>query len=382
MLRAVLPALLLALGLPARAASTCGHPQPTDDGARIATTAAATVDATTSAPAGLDVDALCAALQRIATPAANLHGVVVERAGQLLAEAYVDGTDHPGGALWGRAASFTPHDLHDVRSVTKSVVAILTGIAVDRGLIKDIDAPVLDHFPEHADLKATPRGRITLAHLLGMASGLDWDESGSYLRPGNSETRMRFSLDPDRHVLEHDLIAEPGSVFNYNGGGVALLGEVIARAAGQRLDDFAEVALFQPLGIRRHEWRRDRLGRVTPYGGLRLRPRDMAKIGRLVLDGGRWNGRQIVSAAWVAQMVADRLPATGRLRYAWLWWRGTVDAGAARHAYIAAFGNGGQRIYLVPTLDLVVVVTAGQYNQDTSWQAPLRVLHAVAGLLK
>jgi CubicO group peptidase (beta-lactamase class C family) len=181
-------------------------------------------------------------------------------------------------------------------------------------------------------------------------------------------------------VLERELVAEPGSVFNYNGGGVALLGEVIARAAGQPLDRFADEVLFKPLDIRRHDWRRDRQGRVTPFGGLRLRPRDMAKIGRLVLDGGRWNDRQIVPAAWVAQMVADRLPATGRLRYGWLWWRGTVDAGAVRHPYIAAFGNGGQRIYLVPTLDLVVVVTAGQYNQATSWQAPLRVLQAVVGL--
>jgi CubicO group peptidase (beta-lactamase class C family) len=364
-------ALLLATSQTARAASTCGRPEAVDDGARIA----AATD-----PAAVNVDALCAALQRITTPAANLHGIVVERGGLLQAEAYVDGTDHPGGSWWGRAASFTPDDLHDVRSVTKSVTALLTGIALERGLITSVDTPVLDHFPEHADLKATPKGRITLAHLLGMASGLEWDESGSYVRPGNSETRMRFAFDPERHVLERELVAEPGSVFNYNGGGVALLGEVIARAAGQPLDHFADEVLFKPLDIRRHDWRRDRQGRVTPFGGLRLRPRDMAKIGRLVLDGGRWNDRQIVPAAWVAQMVADRLPATGRLRYGWLWWRGTVDAGAARHPYIAAFGNGGQRIYLVPGLDLVVVVTAGQYNQATSWQAPLRVLQAVVGL--
>jgi CubicO group peptidase (beta-lactamase class C family) len=214
-----------------------------------------------------------------------------------------------------------------------------------------------------------------------MSSGLAWDESGSYLRPGNSETRMRFSLDPDRYVFDREFAAEPGTVFNYNGGGVALLGEVIARAAHQPLEAFADEVLFKPLDIHRTEWRRDRQHRVTPFGGLRLRPRDMAKIGRLVLDRGRWNGRQLVPASWIDQMTQARLPA-GRLRYVWLWWLGTIDSGTTRHPYIAAFGNGGQRIYLVPDLDLVVVVTAGQYNQDTSWQAPLRVLQRVVGFVK
>ncbi len=364
--------LLMLLTQPGWAASSCGKPTPIDDGARLATAAADTT---------IDVDALCAAVLRLATPDVNLHGVVVEQHGLLQAEAYFDGTDHPNASLWGRSASFTPHDLHDVRSVTKSVVALLTGIALDQGLIASIDMPVLDHFPEHADLAATAKAHITLAHLLGMSSGLAWDESGSYLRPGNSETRMRFTLDPDRYVLDRDLADEPGSVFNYNGGGVALLGEVIARATHKPLERYADEVLFKPLDIRRTEWRRDRTGRVTPYGGLRLRPRDMARIGRLVLDRGRWNGRQLVSADWITQMTRDRLPA-GRLRYARLWWRGSVDADKARHPYIAAFGNGGQRIFLVPDLDLVVVVTAGQYNQPTSWQAPLRVLQRVVELVK
>jgi len=326
-----------------------------------------------AAEPSVQVEALCAKLSSIATFEANMHGVVVERAGRLQVEAYFDGTDQPRRSLFARAASFTADDLHDVRSVTKSITAILFGIALDQGAISGVDVPVLDYFPEYADLKTTPKSRITLAHLLGMASGLKWDESGGYVRWGNNETRMQFAADPLRYVLDQDIVAEPGTRFNYNGGGTALLGEAVSRAVKKPLDDFAEEVLFKPLGIVSSEWRRNGQGQVTPYGGLRLRPRDMAKIGRLVMNRGQWEGRQIVSEAWVEQMLRDRLPAGG-LRYGWQWWHGQVRAGASRVPYIAAFGNGGQRIFLVPSRDLVVVVTAGQYNQSTSWQAPLSVL--------
>lgn len=347
-------------GVSALAASSCGAP--------AAPAAAAEVP--------VDIDALCAKLLGIATPEANLHGVVVDRAGRVQLEAYFDGTDHPGASLLARASSFTADDLHDVRSVTKSITAVLIGIAIDQGAISGVDVPVLDYFPEYADLKGTAKSRITLAHLLGMGSGLEWDESGSYIRWGNSETRMRFARDPLRYVLDRDVVAEPGTRFNYNGGGTALLGEAISRAVKRPLEVFADEVLFKPLDIRNTEWRRDQQGRVTPFGGLRLRPRDMAKIGRLVLDCGQWEGRQIVSAAWVEEMLRNRLPANG-LRYGWQWWHGRVRSGTAWFPYIAAFGNGGQRIFLVPSLDLVVVVTAGQYNEETSLQAPGHVLSTV-----
>ncbi|MBC8057836.1 MAG: serine hydrolase [Rhizobiales bacterium] len=356
---------------PLAAAPVCGAPSAEIDGAHIAA----------KDDASVDIDALCAAVRRIATPEANLHGVVVERGGRLQLEAYFDGTDNPGGSLFSRAASFGPDDLHDVRSVTKSVMALLLGIAVDRGLVEGVDAPVLDYFPEHRDLAGTPKSRITLAHLLAMSSGLAWDESGGYVRPGNDETRMRFSSDPDRYVLDRELTDEPGARFNYNGGGTALLGEVVVRTSKMPLEAFAKEALFDPLGIGVTEWRRDRNGRVTPFGGLRLRPRDMVKLGRLVLNRGQWNGRQIVSAAWIEQMTHDRLPA-GALRYGWQWWLGEIAFDGRRHRYLAAFGNGGQRVFIVDELDLVVVVTAGQYNKDTSWQAPLRVLRDVVASVR
>lgn len=310
---------------------------------------------------------------------ANLHGIVVERGGRLQFEAYFDGADQPGGAWFSRSASFGPDELHDLRSVTKSLTGLLVGIALQRGEIGRLDEPVLRHFPEHADLRTPERERITLEHLLTMSAGLDWDESGSYVRLGNSETRMRLSSDPDRYVLERDIVAPPGERFVYSGGATALIGEVLVRRTGQPLDRYAQERLFEPLGIRRSEWRRDGQGRVTPFGGLRLSPRDLARVGRMLLDGGRWQGRQVVPADWIEASFRPRLATgPGGQQYGYQWWLGELKTLQGGHRWIAAQGNGGQRLYLVPTLDLVVVVTAGQYNQpETSWRAPLTVFRRV-----
>ena len=326
----------------------------------------------------LDPAAFCETIARRWADA-NLHAILVEQHGALQLEAYFDGRDKPGGAWFARDVSFSADDLHDVRSITKSVVGLLTGIALQRGSLKSIDEPVMSFFPEHADLATPERQRITLAHLLTMTAGFEWDESGSYARPSNSETRMRyFSGEPDRFVLERDIVAAPGERFVYSGGATALLGEVLARATGQPLDLFAQEVLFGPLGIEHIEWRRDARGRVTPFGGLRLRPRDLARIGRMLLDGGQWKGRQVVPAEWIdASFRAHVAASPGPLHYGYQWWRGTLTAGPHRLEWVAAMGNGGQRLFLLPELDLLVVVTAGNYNAPDSWRAPLQVLYGV-----
>ena len=367
------PALALVLAAlvhVAVAAPRCGVPEATTDGWAVAA----------ASELALDADALCRDMPRLAPGEANVHGVVVERGGRLQFEAYFDGWDNPGGSWFPRPAGFGPDDLHDVRSVTKSITGLLLGVALERGLIRSLDEPVLDSFPEHGDLQTPERRRITLAHLLTMSAGLDWDESGSYARLGNSETRMRYSSDPDRYVLERDIVRPPGTQFVYSGGGTALLGEVLTRRTGMPLERFADEVLFAPLGITQTEWRRDGKGRVTPFGGLRLRPRDLARIGRMLLDAGRWQGRQVVPAAWIESSFQDRIAASGALRYGYQWWLGRQRMPGGSVDWIAAMGNGGQRLYLVPSKDLVVVVTAGQYNQpDTSWRAPARLLQSILG---
>jgi CubicO group peptidase (beta-lactamase class C family) len=161
--------------------------------------------------------------------------------------------------------------------------------------------------------------------------------------------------------------APPGREFFYNTGALALVSAIVRKATGRPLDEFAREVLFEPLGITAVEWKR-RKGDTDAGGGLRLRPRDMAKIGQLVLGGGRWNGRQVVSKAWVDASMTPRLEATGRYFYGYLWWLGrSLHHGRERH-WAAALGRGGQSIHIVPELDLVVVVTAGYY-QDYSPRA-------------
>jgi CubicO group peptidase (beta-lactamase class C family) len=161
--------------------------------------------------------------------------------------------------------------------------------------------------------------------------------------------------------------APAGKEFFYNTGALRLVSAIIRKATGRPLDEFARATLFEPLGITSAEWARVR-GDTDAGGGLRLRPRDMAKIGQLVLAGGRWNDRQIVSKAWIETSTAPKLGATDGQSYGYLWWLGRSRLNARDVSWVAALGRGGQSIRIVPELDLVVVVTAGYY-QDYSPRA-------------
>ena len=139
------------------------------------------------------------------------------------------------------------------------------------------------------------------------------------------------------------------------------------KATGRPLDEFAREVLFEPLGITAVEWKR-RKGDTDAGGGLRLRPRDMAKIGQLVLSGGRWNGRQVASKAWIDASMTPRFEASSAYFYGYLWWLGRSRLNGRVVHWTAALGRGGQSIRIVPEFDLVVAVTAGYY-QDYSPQA-------------
>lgn len=301
----------------------------------------------------------------------GLHGVVVIRDGRLALERYYAGEDERWGQDLGRIA----HDanrLHDLRSVSKSVVALLYGVARDRGLAPPPVAPLLDQFPEIADLpQAEAKRALTVEHALTMSLGLAWNEDLPYTDPRNSEIAMEMAPDRCRYVLEQTLIEPPGARWRYSGGATALIARILAGAVGQPLDRFAEEALFAPLGIEKFEW----IGRASDdpaaASGLRLRPRDLAKIGQLVLDGGVWRGRRIVSAEWIEAMLTPRIEIDEHLSYGYQWW---LDAAANGRRWIGAFGNGGQRLWIGLTSRTVVVVAAGRYNQLDAWKLPVSVI--------
>lgn len=328
-------------------AAECGTPSALGDGWQVAAQEAL----------GFDPEQLCNLEAKLAaTPQDNVHAVVVVRGGRLVFEGYLTGADQRSGQDLGP----TPHGpdvLHDVRSVSKSVTSLLVGIAIDRKLIASVDEPMFGFLPEYADLRTPDRDRVQVRHLLAMSSGIAWDENRPYSDPKNSEIQMIRADDPYRFVLEQPIVAAPDKVWNYSGGSTQLLAGIVQRASGQRFADFAREALLEPLDITEYEWIALPNGETAAASGLRLRPRDMAKIGQLLLNGGMWDGRRIVSEEWLQESVIPRVSSS----YGYQWWTGLSVIGEQVIERTEAKGFGGQRIFIVPSLDLVVVTTAGLY---------------------
>ena len=328
--------------------------------------------------------AIAQAVDEAAARAPLTHAVLVEQRGHLLAEAYFTAEDKPSGDWIARSVAFDADTLHDMRSISKSVVALLVGIAHGQGKL-DTARPVMDWFPEHAALATPQRQTIRLQHLLTMTAGLEWNETGvSYASLNNSETRMALSRDPVAYVLSREMVAEPGRRFAYSGGATLLLAEILERATGHLIDAYARGVLFLPLGIENFTWRHHILwGKPLPFSGLRLTPRSMIVVGRLALDQGAQGGRVVVPADWVAQMQKPHVAATGQgMGYGWQWWVGRIERGpAAGTRWFAGLGNGGQVLMVVPELDATLAVTAGRYNSPAGSQPSLAICRSIIDLL-
>ena len=342
-------ALVLFPALATAAAAQCGVPAVLHDGWTVAAPAAE----------GLDPKLICAigpTLEKMTD--ADPNGIVIVRHGALVYEHYF-GVD---------PFAWSARTVHALHSVTKSVTAILVGIAFDHGYLENLDAPVLSFFPNYADLRTLGKESITLRDLLSMTSGLLWPEHAiSYNDPSNIWRRMTDASDPDRLVLAQPLAATPGTIGNYDSGGVELLGAVLQKVSERPLDQFAKKTLFDPLGITDWAWERMKNGDPSASAGLWLRPRDLAKIGQRMLNHGIWRGRRIVSAAWIREMTEAHSP-TGWLSdladsYGYLWWLGHEGIDTRNIAWIGGLGYGGQCLFVVPSLDLVVVATAGVHNR-------------------
>jgi CubicO group peptidase (beta-lactamase class C family) len=348
---------------------TCDPPAPRDDGWKVA--APATV--------GLDAATLCALVPRFeAWKDADVHAVLVVRHGTLVFEHYFTGADE----RWGRSlgiVDFAPDVKHDLRSITKSVTSLLLGIAIDRGLVRGVDAPVLSLLPQYADLHSAALDRITLRHLLTMSAGLKWDENVPYSSPDNSEIQMDYAPDPYRYVLTRPVDTPPGAVWNYSGGGAALISAVLHQATGKTEDVLSQELLFDPLGIHDVAWMRYP-GNNEPLAasGLAMRPRDLTKLGQLVLNHGAWDGRQIISAAWIDASITPQIQGSQLYFYGYQWWLGRSLVNLHQVDWAVGYGLGGQRLYIAPQLDMVVLVMAGLYRSDIQSLVPLQVLNRYA----
>ncbi len=365
--------LLLALVAFGRAVSAdepkvCGAPAALKDGWALAT----------QAEVGLDAAKLCELDSFIAQwPEANIHAVVVVRNGKLVMERYFTGEDERWGDKLGRV-TYGPQVKHDLRSISKSATSLLVGIALGEGKFPALDSPVLDAFPDYADLRTPEKARITFGNLLTMSSGLAWNESLPWNNPRNTEAGMILAADPFRFILSQPAAYPPGAVYAYSGGGTSLLGETLIRSTGRSLRDYAREKLFLPIDAPDFEWLDAGVsGKLGAFGSLRMRPRDATKLGRLLLTDGIWNGRQVLPAGWAAQSVKPRINGEGLFFYGYQWWLGRSFRNGAELDWVAGVGLGGQRLYVVPALDLVVMITAGHYTQALQGVIPAGIFSRI-----
>lgn len=306
-------------------------------------------------------------------PELGVHAILIERRGQLIYEEYFDGFDERWGQPLGRV-SMTKESKHDLRSVTKSVVSALVGIAHGEGAIKSLDQPVVQWFPEYPELDTPERRRVTLGHVLSMTSGFEWNEEVPYNDPRNDEIRMTRDSQPLRYALSRPFAVDPGSDFNYNGGLTQVLAAVLVRATKTPLQQYARTKLFEPLGITDVEWVGDLAGMPAAASGLRMRARDLAKFGSLYLHGGKWNGKQVIPSDWVELSTRRHFrfrprtgaDAGGEFGYGYFWWYSCYPSAAGLIEARTAVGNGQQRIFVLPGLDMVVTIFAGRYNDFTT----------------
>ena len=286
----------------------------------------------------------------------DVHSVLLHQHGKLVMEEYFYG--------------YSVQRPHQLRSTTKSVVSALAGIAIDRGAISGVSERVLPRMSYASYANPDPRkAAMTLGDFLSMSSGLDCNDHSS-TSPGR-ETVIDDAPDWVKATLDLPMINDPGSRAYYCSGGVSVVGRLTENAVHMRLPEFAQANLFGPLGISRPDWvwNYGLTNADKEYSQIHLRPRDMLKLGMLFADGGRWHERQVISDSWVRASLAEHSH-VDNVSYGYFWWRPWLNvetpSGSEHVNIVAAQGNGGQKIYLVPQYDLVAVFTGGGYNAEST----------------
>jgi len=321
---------------------------------------------------GFDSKQLAALTQRILSgDIHNIHSLLIEHDGKLIYEEYFSGPDQKLGVPFKNDITFNNTTFHDIRSVTKSITSAALGIALKGQYTQALDKPVASYFPELHSQLGEGADAVTLKHALTMTAGLDWNEmTVPYSSAENDEVAMYSTQNPAAMVLGRNRVTPAGSQWYYNGGLAQVVAGIISKETGQSLDEYVNKVLFQPLGIKDYEW----MGpphweSPSAAAGLRLRARDMAKIGSLYLHNGQWRGEQIVPSQWVALSTQHSVKTTpwgdgfADYGYGFMWFPGLLKDNKALRI-IRALGWGGQAIFILPELKLSVSVFAGNYRGE------------------
>jgi len=281
-----------------------------------------------------------------------IHSLLVVKDGKLVLEEYFYEYDR--------------ETLHTIASCTQSVASLLIGIAIDRGEIAGVDEQIYSFFPEYERFRTEGWDGVELRHVLTMTAGLDW--------PADWGGWFYVSRDYFEEVLKRPVVKEPGAEFEYVSPNATLLAGVIRHATGMHADEFAERRLFRRLGIEEFDWDEGRhRGYPRTDGTLRMLPRDMAKVGALVLRGGEWKGKRIVSEEWIEESTLPHTSDRGVEDYGYAWWSVEQEIGGRSVRAVLSRGTGDQYIVVVPELDLVVVTTGRNVTDAKRWST-MRIL--------
>jgi CubicO group peptidase (beta-lactamase class C family) len=277
-----------------------------------------------------------------------------------------------GEQYWRSGGSENPHD---VRSVTKSVVGLLIGIAIDKGYLKSVDQTMGEFISPLAPGMSVDKKNITIRHLLTMSSGF----SGNELANVSDYNNWIYSANQVQYLVNKQLAAVPGQRFNYDSAALHLLSVILTSATKMSTENFAKQYLFAPLEINFNYWEKDHQGFNNGAAGLNITPHDMVKIGQLINNRGTYNGKRIVSEEWIDQTAATQINTNNAQMYGpgygFCLWIGQNNKGS----YAFANGYGGQFIVVVPKLNLVVTATnewsgVATSTANSNWSGTLRLI--------
>ncbi|KAA5824101.1 serine hydrolase [Algibacter amylolyticus] len=260
-------------------------------------------------------------------------------------------------------------ELHTLQSVTKSITSILLGIALDLNKEYNVSSKAMPLIiGNNITLKDEHKQNISIEDLLTMRSGLQWNEETDHNDTTNDCFRLESSDNWIDYVLSKPMEATPGTKFVYNGGATVLLGKIVRTITNKRIDLWAEEKLFKPLGITDYYWKETPDGEIDTEGGLYLKAEDLAKIGSLLLNKGKWNDTQIVSESWVttstSPILKDVKPKWRRdMGYGYQWWIPEYSVDGKTRIY-AGNGYGGQYLMMAPVHNLIIVFNGWNINSE------------------
>ncbi|MCQ1060862.1 beta-lactamase family protein [Photobacterium sp. ZSDE20] len=294
---------------------------------------------------------LISKIEKSDTDYSNINSLLVLKDDKLVFEKYFNGwkADEP----------------HTIQSVSKSLTSLLAGIATQQGYIANVNTPVSELLPKYKDMFSGRKSEIALKHLLMMASGLYWDEwSTSYEDPKNLRSQEMASEDSVAFTLSQPMSQKPGEKFTYSGGSVSVVGDIIRQATkADSVSDYAKNGPLSALCFDNAYWMKQTDQRSNVAGGVMLRPRDMMKLGHLVLNEGQWNGKQLLDANWLSASTTPVMPTSlPGYKYSYFWWNTQYIHNGKKYQAVNALGYGGQEIVIIKELDLVVVKTASNFH--------------------